>query len=222
MSFNSRSSLLAVTSDSGTVHIFKIDDSVLNSSSSQNLEPGFNRVPSFEQVPPGPPSWNSDYNISSISSPNGSNSAEQQPHYLEYSSSGITVNYTTDENLPESTFQSVSRANNNSSTGNSNDKSKSSWRGLIDGKLIGKAASYMPGSLSKMLEPSRDFAYIRLPKPKIQNIAAMLGTSPQIIVATSEGIAYLYNINLVSGGECTLVKQYNLKEDSDEIPTYLT
>jgi autophagy-related protein 18 len=33
-------------------------------------------------------------------------------------------------------------------------------------------------------------------------------TTPQVMVVTSEGFFYQYNIDLESGGECVLLKQY--------------
>ncbi|OLY82876.1 Autophagy-related protein 18 [Smittium mucronatum] len=146
-----------------------------NSPKSENDLNEIPRTSSLEQLPPGPSSWNGDFSINSISNPNKNPQSEQNSHYLDYSPSGIAVNYTNEESLPESTFNSTSTTNTNSNPESNGNRTKSSWRGLIDRKFIGKAASYMPGSLTKMLEPTRDFAFIKLPKSKIQNIAVMLG-----------------------------------------------
>jgi hypothetical protein len=35
-----------------------------------------------------------------------------------------------------------------------------------------------------------------------------LSTTPQVMVVTSEGYFYQYNIDLENGGECVLLKQY--------------
>lgn len=39
-------------------------------------------------------------------------------------------------------------------------------------------------------------------------------TLPQVMVISSEGYFYAYNIDLENGGECTLMRQYSLV-DSD-------
>ena len=35
-------------------------------------------------------------------------------------------------------------------------------------------------------------------------------TLPQVMVISSEGFFYAYNIDLENGGECTLMRQYSL------------
>lgn len=82
---------------------------------------------------------------------------------------------------------------------------------LDDGSRKGTGmANYMPAALTEMLEPLRDFAHLRLPEGKVFHIAALNNAIPQVMVATKTGYFYLYAIDLERGGECTLVKQFNL------------
>jgi len=39
---------------------------------------------------------------------------------------------------------------------------------------------------------------------------------PQVMVISSEGCFYSYSIDLEKGGECTLLRQYNLFDSVDE------
>ncbi|KAF9490949.1 WD40 repeat-like protein [Pleurotus eryngii] len=84
--------------------------------------------------------------------------------------------------------------------------------------LTHSVGGYLPNTLTEMWEPSRDFAWLRLPSspPGVRSIIGLSGTMPQIMVVSSEGYFYSYNIDLESGGECTLMKQFSLLESGDE------
>jgi autophagy-related protein 18 len=76
--------------------------------------------------------------------------------------------------------------------------------------LSHSVGGYLPNTLTEMWEPSRDFAFLRLPTSGARCIVALSGTLPQVMVISSEGYFYSYNIDLESGGECSLMKQYSL------------
>lgn len=59
-----------------------------------------------------------------------------------------------------------------------------------------------------MWEPARDFAWLKLPSSGARCIVALNGNLPQVMVISSEGYFYAYNIDLENGGECLLMKQY--------------
>ncbi|KAF8886740.1 WD40 repeat-like protein [Infundibulicybe gibba] len=67
---------------------------------------------------------------------------------------------------------------------------------------------YLPSTLTEIWEPSRDFAFLRLPTTGARCIVALSGTMPQVMVISSEGYFYSYSIDLENGGECSLMKQY--------------
>ncbi|TFK84038.1 WD40 repeat-like protein [Polyporus arcularius HHB13444] len=82
--------------------------------------------------------------------------------------------------------------------------------------LTSSVGGYLPNTLTEMWEPSRDFAFLRLPTSGARCIAALNGTMPQVMVLSSEGYFYSYNIDLENGGECSLMKQYSLLDSNDE------
>ncbi|KAH9948035.1 WD40 repeat-like protein [Amylocystis lapponica] len=82
--------------------------------------------------------------------------------------------------------------------------------------LTSSVGGYLPNTLTEMWEPSRDFAFLRLPTSGARCIVALSGTMPQVMVISSEGYFYSYNIDLENGGECSLMKQYSLLDSSDE------
>ncbi|KAI8138255.1 WD40-repeat-containing domain protein [Fennellomyces sp. T-0311] len=82
------------------------------------------------------------------------------------------------------------------------------------GRNIG---SYLPGMITEMWEPSRDFASLKLPSAGVHSLVALSSTTPQVMVVTSEGFFYQYNIDLESGGECVLLKQNSLLGSGDDL-----
>ncbi|KAF4563677.1 Autophagy protein [Pleurotus pulmonarius] len=84
--------------------------------------------------------------------------------------------------------------------------------------LTHSVGGYLPNTVTEMWDPSRDFAWLRLPSspPGVRSIVGLSGTMPQIMVVSSEGYFYAYSIDLDKGGECTLMKQFSLLESGDE------
>ncbi|KAG0310126.1 autophagy protein [Linnemannia gamsii] len=82
--------------------------------------------------------------------------------------------------------------------------------------LAGSVGSYLPGAITEIFEPSRDFAYLKLPSAGVQSVIALSNTTPQVMVATSDGYLYQYNIDLENGGPCVLLKQYGLLDTSSD------
>jgi len=82
--------------------------------------------------------------------------------------------------------------------------------------LTHSVGGYLPNTLTEMWEPSRDFAFLRLPTSGARCIVALSGTLPQVMVISSEGYFYSYNIDLENGGECSLMKQYSLLDSGEE------
>ena len=82
--------------------------------------------------------------------------------------------------------------------------------------LASTVGGYLPKGVAEMWEPSRDFAWIRLPRSasgtvpgQLRSVVAMSSNSPQVMVVTNEGNFYVFNIDLAKGGEGKLTKQYS-------------
>ncbi|KAG9311918.1 WD40 repeat-like protein [Chiua virens] len=80
--------------------------------------------------------------------------------------------------------------------------------------ISSSVGGYLPNTLTEIWEPARDFAFLRLPTSGARCVVGLSGTLPQVMVISSEGYFYAYNIDLENGGECTLMRQYSLV-DSD-------
>jgi len=82
--------------------------------------------------------------------------------------------------------------------------------------LTNSVGGYLPNTLTEMWEPSRDFASLRLPTSGSRCIVALSGTMPHVMVISSDGYFYAYQIDLENGGECALLKQYSLLDPGDD------
>ncbi|KAF8429443.1 WD40 repeat-like protein [Boletus edulis BED1] len=76
--------------------------------------------------------------------------------------------------------------------------------------ISSSVGGYLPNTLTEIWEPTRDFAFLRLPTSGARCVVGLSGTLPQVMVISSEGYFYAYNIDLENGGECTLMRQYSL------------
>lgn len=84
--------------------------------------------------------------------------------------------------------------------------------------VVGVVGGYLPQQITEMWEPMRDFAFIKLPKGgmsmnasggPLRSVVAMSSNSPQVMVVTSDGGFYIYNIDMENGGEGILAKRYS-------------
>eukprot|EP01135_Chromosphaera_perkinsii_P004176 Nk52_evm83s270 gene=Nk52_evmTU83s270 len=80
---------------------------------------------------------------------------------------------------------------------------------------LSQIKAYLPEALSDIIEPERDFAFVKLPNSNIQNLCALGNSSSEVMVVSAEGYFYLYGIS-EEGGECNLLKQYSILEPTSE------
>ncbi|KAI2922235.1 hypothetical protein CBS147371_2293 [Aspergillus niger] len=98
----------------------------------------------------------------------------------------------------------------------------------VGSTFAAKVGGYLPKGVSEMWEPARDFAWIKLPKYNpgpgangnngpLRSVVAMSANTPQVMVVTSDGNFYVFNIDLSKGGEGTLTKQYSVLDTNDRL-----
>jgi autophagy-related protein 18 len=98
----------------------------------------------------------------------------------------------------------------------------------VGSTVAAKVGGYLPKGVSEMWEPTRDFAWFKLPKPNqtsggsgnngpLRSVVAMSSNTPQVMVVTSDGNFYVFSIDLSKGGEGTLTKQYSVLESNDRL-----
>lgn len=93
----------------------------------------------------------------------------------------------------------------------------SSWSSYL-GKALMQSSAYLSTHVSDMLNQWRSFATCRLPFKQLKNVCAIttIDKQPRVLVVSSEGYLYVYNLDIGEGGDCVLVKQHRL-EEAEEI-----
>ncbi|KAI5457238.1 WD40-repeat-containing domain protein [Mariannaea sp. PMI_226] len=208
MSFNLSSTLLCVSSTSDTVHIFRLG------------------TPPGHTTPAGAP-------IESPASPR----QDRWPRNRSYDEPESPSTSAADS--PMSDAADAAGTGNGSGNGGSGHRRQSgSFSSMLrrSSQIMGRGVagvvgSYLPHSVTEMWEPSRDFAYIKIPKANpanlsrnasgtsvgpLRSVVAMSSNSPQVMVVTSDGGFYVYNIDMENGGEGYLVKQFSVLEGDDK------
>ncbi|KFX89196.1 hypothetical protein O988_08723 [Pseudogymnoascus sp. VKM F-3808] len=101
---------------------------------------------------------------------------------------------------------------------------------LMGKNVVGAMGGYLPKGVTEMWEPARDFAFIKIPKSAVggenggggggggqmRSVVAMSSNFPQVMVVTSDGGFYVFNIDMEEGGEGVLVKQYSVLQTEDK------
>lgn len=192
MSFNITSTLLCVSSATETIHIFKLGQQ-------------------------GPPSGDqSDY-------PGGVHSSLGSPRDRALSQSSLGD----DASVEADGADITARKHNGTLMGMLRRTSQS-----VGSSFASTVGGYLPKGVTEIWEPARDFAWIKLPKAgngsngaanvgPLRSVVAMSSNTPQVMVVTSDGSFYVFNIDLSKGGEGTLTKQYSYvqKKLSNPSPT---
>ncbi|KAH7311764.1 protein-vacuolar targeting protein Atg18 [Stachybotrys elegans] len=208
MSFNLSSTLLCVSSTSDTVHIFRL-----------GAPPGNNTPAGAPIEPPSSPRqdrWSRGRSSEDAESPGNSVTESPKSEAADAAGNGgSSGNGAQGHRRQSGSFGSMLRRSS-----------------LIMGRgVTSVVGSYLPSSVTEMWEPLRDFAYIKIPKstasatPRtvggstmgpLRSVVAMSSSSPQVMVVTSDGGFYVYNIDLERGGEGYLVKQFSVLEGDDK------
>ncbi|EOA92691.1 WD repeat domain phosphoinositide-interacting protein 1 [Anas platyrhynchos] len=87
------------------------------------------------------------------------------------------------------------------------------------GKMFQAATNYLPAQVSGMINQDRAFATVRLNTSGQRNVCALstIQKLPRLLVTTSDGHLYIYNLDPQDGGECVLIKKH--RYSVLEIPT---
>ncbi|XP_077294416.1 WD repeat domain phosphoinositide-interacting protein 2-like isoform X3 [Arctopsyche grandis] len=85
----------------------------------------------------------------------------------------------------------------------------SGWMGYLS-KAVSVGANYLPAQVTDVFSQGRAFASVHLPVSGVKSVCAITTISKQLrlLVASAEGILYIYALDGVDGGVCPLVKQH--------------
>lgn len=86
-----------------------------------------------------------------------------------------------------------------------------SWSGYM-GKMFMAASTYLPAQVSDMMNQDRAFATVRLSFLGHRNACTLVTIQklPRLLVSSSSGHLYIYNLDPQDGGECVLIRKHSL------------
>ncbi|KAI1181530.1 protein-vacuolar targeting protein Atg18 [Nemania serpens] len=195
MSFNMAGSLLCVSSTSDTIHIFRL----------QQPGPSANSSTSEAQTPASPhvDRWSRSRSCDSGNDSPGSEGTDQI---------AATTSTPSGTRRQSGSFSSMLRRSSQ----------------IMGRSVVGVVGNYLPQTVTEMWEPLRDFAYIKIPRSalagrqgaapanqQLRSVVAMSSSSPQVMVVTSDGGFYVFNIDMEHGGEGYLVKRFSVLDSDD-------
>ncbi|KAE8227178.1 hypothetical protein CF319_g298 [Tilletia indica] len=189
LSFNAVSTLLCASSDTDTVHIFKLTQA--GGSGGASGSGARNGAGGRAGAPPALARVGSGLDAGSeTSSPPGSSNGSTAGGYEAF----------IDDKKKRGGLSGTLRRTS----------------AMLSRNVAGSVGGYLPNSLAEMWEPQRDFAHLKLPTPGVSSLVAVSSTTPQVMVVTSEGYFYQYQIDFEHGGECELMKQYSLLDSVED------
>ncbi|KAI1896649.1 hypothetical protein AGOR_G00096940 [Albula goreensis] len=99
----------------------------------------------------------------------------------------------------------------------SREEESPTWSAYV-GKMFSAASNYLPAQVSGMMNQDRAFATVRLNIFGLKNICALatIQKLPRLLVASSDGHLYIYNVDPQDGGECVLVNKHRLFDSEME------
>lgn len=210
LSFNSNNTILACSSTTGTVHFFSVPDSVAQLGVSKD----------FASAPLStPPTATMDSSV--IDTPSTTSSSPSSPNKTvpvipsnELPNSSSLTTEETDE------VQKLMASVDNLERGGKHTSALQKTKNLTS-MLWSQSKQYLPVQISSMLEPKRDYAFIRLPATGDSMIGLLENTC---YIATADGMFLQYNIpspsvadalsttNTITNSpiECKLVKHHQV------------
>ncbi|KAI1858701.1 uncharacterized protein JN550_012533 [Neoarthrinium moseri] len=201
MSFNATSSLLCVSSTTDTIHIFRLQQpgpsSAEKSAAPASPRDRWSRGPSYDSGNDSP----------------SSNTGSPRSDVAELANPPAATATPNVHRRQSGSFSSLLRRSSQ----------------IMGSRVVGAVGSYLPQAVNEMWEPQRDFAHIKIPKaaqkpgstasatPQLRSVVAMSSSSPQVMVVTSDGGFYVFNIDMEQGGEGYLVKQFSVLDGDDKL-----
>ncbi|XP_073976936.1 autophagy-related 18a isoform X2 [Rhodnius prolixus] len=93
------------------------------------------------------------------------------------------------------------------------------WMGYLS-KAVSASANYLPAQVTGVFNQGRAFACAHLPHHGFRNVCAltMVQKVLRLLVASSDGSLYVYNLDVVDGGDCSLIKQHKLQKKYEPVP----
>lgn len=92
------------------------------------------------------------------------------------------------------------------------------WMGYLS-KAVTASTNYLPTQFTDVFNQGRAFVSVHLPVQGFKTVCAVTTIQRilRLLVASSDGFLYVYNLDTAEGGDCPLIKQYRLDGKADSI-----
>lgn len=211
MSFNLDSTLLCVSSVSDTVHIFRL----VNPSSGATSQPptaSTSAGPVSSASPGRRNRWSRPRSYDSTTD-SLSESAAESPKSDPVDAAGPSDSNALPDRRQSGSFSNLLRRSSQ----------------IMGRSVAGVVGSYLPQTVTEMWVPQRDFAYIKMPKSSVtssaqsrppgdstgplRSVVGMKNNGAEVMVVTSDGGFYVFDIDMVNGGEGRLATKFSYVVD---------
>ncbi|XP_022666245.1 WD repeat domain phosphoinositide-interacting protein 2-like isoform X2 [Varroa jacobsoni] len=191
LAFNANGSLLASASEKGTViRVFSVNDG----SRIYELRRGLKRCATIYSLA---------FNVESTLLACASNF--ETVHIFKLDENSASGGSSGAAGTPQATVGSLSDADVGGG-----------WMNFVGKAILSGSSSLLPAAMSDVFAQGRSFATARLSLTGIPCVVALTTVERQcrLLIASTAGYLYVYNVNTEHGGECTFLRQHNLIDDS--------
>uniref|UniRef100_A0A8D8TZG5 WD repeat domain phosphoinositide-interacting protein 2 n=1 Tax=Cacopsylla melanoneura TaxID=428564 RepID=A0A8D8TZG5_9HEMI len=103
-----------------------------------------------------------------------------------------------------------------------NDEQGQGWMGLLS-QAITASANYLPTQVTDVFNQGRAFATVHLPFHGMKNVCVVTTIQKmlRLLVASTDGFLYVYNLDPNEGGDCVLIRQHRLDGRKDSLDSPL-
>lgn len=123
------------------------------------------------------------------------------------------------QNCITSTTSSGSTSDSTGSTSSGNSVEESNNNRWSMGYLTKAMTSYLPSPVSDVLTQDRSFATVQLNQAGLRHqcVVTKLEKETKILAACEDGFLYVYDLDVIRGGECKLNRAHDLRSPLDGI-----
>lgn len=97
------------------------------------------------------------------------------------------------------------------------DENSQGWMGYYLSQALTASANYLPTQVTDVFNQGRAFATVHLPFQGMKNVCVVTTIQKmlRLLVASTDGFLYVYNLDPNEGGDCVLIRQHRLDGRKD-------
>ncbi|KAI5723218.1 hypothetical protein M8J76_003073 [Diaphorina citri] len=119
-------------------------------------------------------------------------------------------------------FQLENQPKENAMPRQQSEENNQGWMGYLS-QAITASANYLPTQVTDVFNQGRAFATVHLPFQGMKNVCVVTSIQKmlRLLVASTDGFLYVYNLDPNEGGDCVLIRQHRLDGRKDSLDSPL-